>query len=243
MPPIWPVECLINSLLKAETLAAAIKCEKVAVLPASTDGHTYHIEFRNHQHRSQHNVHRLAALLEQTHIIPSVRAPEFIARSARAPGKIVYFLFANPEHIAEMIEAVAGAGKLPMVNVDLAAGLARDEAAISYLAHRQVQGIISTHIEPLRAARDFGLFAIKRTFLLDSAALQCCLRSLQQFLPDALEIMPAIAAPQILPKLRQQYPELPVIAGGLISTMREIEDLVEQGITSVSVSDCRLWVA
>jgi glycerol uptake operon antiterminator len=202
-----------------------------------------HSAFRNHQPRSHDNIHRLAALLEQTHIIPSVRTPEFITRSARAPGKLVYFLFGNPEHIAGMMEVVAAAGKVPMVNVDLVAGFSRDEAAISYLARRQVGGIISTHIEPLRAARDFGLFAIKRTFLLDSAALESCMQSLKQFLPDALEVMPAIAAPQILPRLRQSYPDLPVIAGGLISNLREIEGLVLQGVSSVSVSDCRLWVA
>ena len=201
------------------------------------------VELHNHQHRLHSNCHRLAALLEQTRIIPSVRAPEFIARSTRAPGKVVYFLFGNPEDIADMVDVVAAAGKAVMVNVDLAAGLSRDEAAISYLAHRQVQGIISTHIEPLRAARDFGLFAVRRTFLLDSAALDSALHSLEQFLPDALEILPAMAAPHILPRLRQLYPELPVIAGGLISTMREIEDLFQQGINSVSVSDSRLWVA
>jgi glycerol uptake operon antiterminator len=155
----------------------------------------------------------------------------------------VYFLFGNPEHMAELVEVVASRGKIPMVNVDLAAGLSRDEAAISFLAHRQVQGIISTHVEPLRTARDFGLFAIKRTFLLDSAALDSALHSLEQFLPDALEVMPGVATPHILSRLRQYYPDLPVIAGGLISTLREIEDLIKQGISSVSVSDHRLWVA
>ncbi len=223
-------------------MLAHLEREATKAKPAKS-GRMLNHELQNHRHHLGQNVERLAALLEQTHIIPSVRAPEFIARSACAPGKIVYFLFANPEHIAEMIEAVAGAGKLPMVNVDLAAGLARDKAAISYLAHRQAQGIISTHIEPLRAARDFGLFAIKRTFLLDSAALNCCLHSLKEFMPDALEIMPAIAASHIVPELRQEYPELPIIAGGLISTLREIEDLVQQGVTSVSVSDYRLWLA
>jgi len=201
------------------------------------------VELRNHHNHSGENIHRLAALLEQTRIIPSVRAPEFVLRSVRAPGNVVYFLFGNPEHIAEMVEVVTAAGKVPMVNVDLASGLSRDEAAISFLAHRQVQGIISTHIEPLRAAREFGLFAIKRTFLLDSAALESGLHSLEQFLPDALEVMPAIVAPRILPKLRQRYPELPVIGGGMITTLREIEDLVQQGIDSVSVSDSQLWIA
>jgi glycerol uptake operon antiterminator len=198
---------------------------------------------RSRQPRAHDNIQRLASLLEQTRIIPAVRTSEFLPRSAQAPGKIVYFLFGNPEEIREMAGLVTAAGKVPIVNIDLAAGLARDQAAISYLANRNVQGIISTHPEPLRAARDLGLFAIKRTFLLDSAALDSALRSLEQFEPDALEVLPAMAAPHILDKLRQLYPALPVIAGGLIRTLREIQELVEQGINSVSVSDSCLWVA
>lgn len=185
----------------------------------------------------------LIGLLEQTPIIPAVRAPEFLMRGTQAPGKIVYFLFGNPEDIGEMVNAMVAAGKVPIVNLDLVSGFARDQAAISYMARRQVQGIISTHPEPLRAARNFGLFAIKRTFLLDSAALQSTVRSLDQFLPDALEVLPAMAAPHIVAKLHEERPQLPIIGGGLVHTLREIEDLMQQGISSVSVSDCSLWIA
>ncbi len=195
------------------------------------------------EQRARESMHRFGLLLEQTRIIPAVRSPELLIPSSLAPGKIVYFLFGNPENTAEMMARVAAAGKVPIINIDLAAGFARDQAAVSYLAHRQVQGIISTHPEPLRAARDFGLFAIKRTFLLDSAALESALRSLDQFMPDALEVLPAMAAPHIVQRLHQMYPTLPVIAGGLITTLREIEDLINQGIHTVSVSDYRLWVA
>ncbi len=205
--------------------------------------HAGKIKCLNQDVRFSDSIQRLTLLLEQTRIIPAVRAPEFVIRGANAPGKIVYFLFGNPEDVGQMMEAAIAAGKVPIVNLDLAAGLSRDQAAVSYLAHRQVKGIISTHPEPLRAARDFGLFAIKRTFLLDSAALHSALRSLDQFLPDALEVLPALAAPHILEKLRQVHPHLPVIAGGLIQNLREIEALVQQGVSAVSVSDCRLWVA
>lgn len=184
----------------------------------------------------------LRTFLEQTPIIPAVRSAEFVSAGAEASGKIVYFLFGNPEDIEETAGTTAKAGKVPIVNLDLVAGMARDSAAVSYLARRNVQGIISTHPEPLRAAREFGLFAIKRTFLLDSAALHSALRSLEQFQPDALEVLPAMAAPRILTKLREEFPQLPVVAGGLIYTLREIEELLQQGITSVSVSERRLWV-
>ena len=211
--------------------------------PVNVPQTSNHHNPRSREQRARESMERFSWLLNQTRIIPAVRSPEFLPLSAQAPGKIVYFLFGNPENTAEMMEQVAAAGKAPIVNIDLAAGLARDQAAVSYLAHRQVQGIISTHPEPLRAARDLGLFAVKRTFLLDSAALDSALRSMDQFMPDALEVLPAMAAPHIVSRLHEMYPELPVIAGGLITTLREIEGLIAQGVTTVSVSDHRLWVA
>ncbi len=193
--------------------------------------------------RFKESIDRLGSLLEQTRIIPAVRAPEFLVQAARAPGKIVYFLFGNPEDIGKMADVAFAYGKVPILNLDLASGLARDQAAVSFLSRRKVLGIISTHPEPLRAARDCGLFAIKRTFLLDSTALLGSLRSLDQFLPDAVEVLPAMTAPHILAKLRKVHPTLPVIAGGLVRNLREIEDLVQQGVSSVSVSDSSLWIA
>jgi glycerol uptake operon antiterminator len=223
-------------------MPTSTRSEHAKVLKYPADPYN-HGGSRIRDQKARESMQRFSLLLEQTRIIPAVRSPEFLLRGSAAPGKIVYFLFGNPENTAEMMGLVANAGKVPIVNIDLAAGFARDQAAVSYLAHRQVQGIISTHPEPLRAARDFGLFAIKRTFLLDSAAVESALRSMEQFMPDALEVLPAMAAPHIVHRLHQMYPELPVIAGGLITTMREIEELISQGINTVSVSDERLWVA
>ena len=141
----------------------------------------------------------LSQLLEQSRIIPAVRSPEFLIPAVTAPGKIVYFLCGNPENLPQMVEVVVSSGKVAIVNLDLVSGLSRDAEAIGFLARRKVQGIISTHLEPLRAARHLGLFAIERTFLLDSAALSSSLRSIDQFVPDALEVLPAAVAPEPAP--------------------------------------------
>ena len=144
------------------------------------------IKCSNQDVRFSDSIQRLTLLLEQTPNYSCGARSRVCHPRCQCYGKIVYFLFGNPEDVGQIMEAAIAAGKVPIVNLDLAAGLSRDQAAVSYLAHRQVKGIISTHPEPLRAARDFGLFAIKRTFLLDSAALHSALRSLDQFLPDAL---------------------------------------------------------
>jgi glycerol uptake operon antiterminator len=188
-------------------------------------------------------VRILDTFLEQSRIIPAVRHPDLLAKATTVSGKIIYLLFGTPENIHDMAVQVTACGKVPIVNLDLISGLARDSAAIEYLSRRQVQGIISTHQEPLRAARNLGLFAIQRTFLLDSAALHSALRSIDQMRPDAVEVLPAIVAPYLVRELNRIHLALPVIAGGLVETFRQIEDLVNQGVNAVSVSKPELWPA
>jgi glycerol uptake operon antiterminator len=186
--------------------------------------------------------HSLHSLLAETPIIPAVRSPEFLTQAVSAQGRIVYLLCGDPENIEEMAAMVNEKGKTAIVNLDLISGFQRDAAAVTYLAHRGLHGIISTHPEPLRAARKMNMFAIERTFLLDSAALQSALRSIEQFRQDAVEVLPAIVAPHLIRKVRCSHPDLPIIAGGLITTFREIEDLIAWGVSSVSVSDRALWL-
>jgi glycerol uptake operon antiterminator len=189
-----------------------------------------------------HLTQALRLLLEQSPIIPAVRSPEFVKQAAQSQGKIVYFLCGDPENLPEMAAQIADAGKTAIVNLDLVQGLSRDATAVAYLAHHGVKGIISTHPEPLRAARNSGLYSIERTFLLDSAAIQAALRSIDRVQQDAVEVLPAIVAPHLIKALQNSRPDIPVIAGGLVNTFREIEDLMAQGVISVSVSNTDLWL-
>ena len=130
-----------------------------------------------------------------------------------------------------------------MVNLDLLAGFSRDSINAEYLASCGAAGVISTHGEVLRAARKRGLITVQRTFALDSAAIEAGLRTMSQFLPDAIEILPAVAAPRVVPRFRKVYPNLQIVAGGLISDLHEVESLLASGINAVSVSDPRFWIA
>jgi len=172
-------------------------------------------------------VELLESLLEQSRIIPAVRYPEHLAKATAAASKIVYLLCGTPENIGEMA----------------AQANACDAAAIEFMARRGIRGIISTHHVPLRAARGFGLFAVQRTFLLDSAALESSLRSVEQTRPDAVEVLPAIVAPYLVRELNRQHSTLPVIAGGLVQSLRQIHDLIDQGVNSVSVGNPDYWLA
>lgn len=182
-----------------------------------------------------------AEVLENGHIIAAVRSAEAVAAIAKSPTEAVYLLFGDPLTIPSLLQSLRDLGKLPIVNLDLLAGFSRDSINAEYLASCGAAGIISTHVEVLRAARKRGLIAVQRTFALDSAAIDAGLRATNQFVPDAIEILPAVAAPRVASRFRAAHPGLRVVAGGLISGLKEIEDLLAAGIDAVSVSDSRYW--
>jgi glycerol uptake operon antiterminator len=190
---------------------------------------------------NEERIRQFTTFLDHARVIPAVSAPESVPAALASPSVVVYFLRGTLESIPAMTELVLRRNKVPIVNLDLAQGLARDAVAVGYLASRGVRGVISVHDEPLRAARSLGLFAIKRSFLIDSGALKSTAHSLQQFLPDALEILPAAVGPLILPNLAEAHHEIPVICGGLVSSMKQVEELVGQGVHAVSVSDEAFW--
>jgi len=181
-------------------------------------------------------------LCEQTLIIPAVRKPELVTQAIGAHGKIVYLLTGDPENCEAMIQEVLAAGKVPIVNLDLLNGFSRDRYAVNYLKRTGARGIISTHLDPLRHAIAIGLYGIQRTFLLDSGAMDTITNQLKNSLVNALEILPAPVAPKMLDRIRAISVDLPVVGGGLIQTMKEVEDLLGQGLSAVSTSNPQMWL-
>jgi len=176
----------------------------------------------------------LRQLLLETPIIPAIRHPEHLDLALAAHGKVIYFLCGDPENIVDLLQR--------SLDGDLLSGFSRDSSALSFLQKRGLRGIISTHHESFRHAHSLGMYVIQRTFLLDRGAMDSIANQLKSTVADALEVLPAIAAPRLVDSIRALRPEMPLVGGGLIQSMREIEDLLAQGLTSVSVSNTQLWI-
>jgi len=179
---------------------------------------------------------------QATPIIPAIRKAELVDQAAAAHGKIVYLLTGDPENCESMIHRILQADKLPVVNLDLLNGFSRDRYAVTYLKRVGARGIISTHLDPLRHALSIGLYAVQRTFLLDSGAMDTITSQLKNTPVDALEVLPALVAPKIIERVRSISPDLPVVGGGLIQTLKEVEELLAQGLSAVSSSKPEMWI-
>jgi glycerol uptake operon antiterminator len=184
----------------------------------------------------------LRVFCQATPIIPAIRKAELVDQAAAAHGKIVYLLTGDPENCESMIERLLKADKLPIVNLDLLNGFSRDRYAVNYLKRVGARGIISTHLDPLRHALSIGLYAVQRTFLLDSGAMDTITNQLKNTSVDALEVLPALVAPKIIERVRLISPELPVVGGGLIQTLKEVEELLARGLSAVSSSNPQMWI-
>jgi glycerol uptake operon antiterminator len=181
-------------------------------------------------------------VLDKRHIIAAIRNVDALAAVAKSPTETVYLLFGNPLNVGGLLKQLREQGKLPLVNLDLLSGFSRDAINAEYLAACGAAGIVSTHGEVLRASRKLGLITVQRTFALDSAAIEAGLRTIRQFTPDAIEILPAVAAPRVLARFREVHPHLRIVAGGLITDLKEVETLLAAGIDAVSVSDSGFWI-
>ena len=184
----------------------------------------------------------LRVFCDETLIIPAVRKAEHVEQAIAAGGKIVYLLTGDLENSESMFQRILAAGKLPIVNLDLLNGFSRDKYAVNYLKRVGARGIISTHLDPLRHALSIGLYAVQRTFLLDSGAMDTITNQLKNSHVHALEVLPAQVAPKMLDRVRSLSLDLPIVGGGLIQTMKEVEELLATGLSAISTSNPLMWI-
>lgn len=184
----------------------------------------------------------LISLLARGRVIPAPRLLEHIPRAIASPAAIVFLLCGTPVTIGDAVAELIDKGKLPIANLDLLQGFSQHVQAVEFLAKTGAAGIISTHQHLLRAAAANGMITVQRTFMLDSAAVENSIRTLRSFVPDIIELLPAVAAPLVLPRLRASYPDLLVTACGLMTNLKQVDELIKQGVSAVSVSDPSLWI-
>ncbi len=181
----------------------------------------------------------------------ALRAKPVVAglrRSADVDGAIrhgIGVLFILGEDIFALQESVLKAhasGRLILAHVDLIKGVGRDEAGVRFLArHLHVDGILTTRGNLIGPAKREGLIAVQRLFVLDSESLEAGLPTVEKAAPDAVEVLPGVILPSIAQELGARGALPPLIAGGLIRTMAQVDAVLGAGAVAVSTSQTSLW--
>jgi glycerol uptake operon antiterminator len=173
-------------------------------------------------------------------VIPAVRGPDAdLERALAGDHAAIFVLGGDVFRVLERVRKKPHRRPFICVNVDMVGGVAGDPSGIRFLA-REVDGIISTHRHVVELAKGNGMLTIQRLFAIDTSAVERGLKVLRQADPDAVEILPGLAFPEIVESYRAALKK-PVLAGGLIKDRATAAAILRAGALGVSTSHHRLW--
>ncbi len=172
-------------------------------------------------------------------IIAAVSSEDKFSKGLKAKTDTIFYLIPNIVTLEEKINAVHKAGKTIYIHMDMAEGIAKDKFGIEYVSNLGVDGIISTRANIIKMAKKCGLKTVQRFFIIDAHSVDTTVETANASQPDMIEIMPGIAA-KIINKIKSMT-AVPIIAGGLIETVDEVNEAISIGAVAISTSNHLLW--
>ena len=154
--------------------------------------------------------------------------------------KIVFILYGSIINIKDICDSLIREDKVVFVHVDMIEGLKSDQKGIEFIKQNvNPSGIITTKQNIIKIANHMGLYTILRIFVIDSLSLETGIKNIHSVQPNAVEVMPGVAG-KIIRSLEKEI-HLPIIAGGLINTKKEIMYAISSGAMAVSTTASELW--
>ena len=157
--------------------------------------------------------------------------------------QVIFVLYGDVCTIPEILERIKAAGKKAMVHIDLIAGLSAKEISVEFIARQtRADGIITTTPALVRRAKELGIFAVLRFFVIDSLALKN-IENLEMQCgtsrPDFIEVLPGVM-PKVLGRIAK-VSRIPMIAGGLITEKEDVIAALSVGAIAVSSTNQDVW--
>lgn len=184
---------------------------------------------------------RIIDSIEQNPIIAAVRDEQDIEDALLSQAGTVFLLHSDIFNVKARVERIKGCHKNALIHIDFVEGLGKDNKAIDYICEVvKPDGIITTRTNHVKYARDKGIFTIQRFFLIDSLSYNTTINAVQSVRPDIIEVMPGVM-PTVIKRITREV-NIPVIAGGLISTKDDIIHILNSGALGASTAKKELWV-
>lgn len=157
--------------------------------------------------------------------------------------QVIFVLYGDVCTIPEILERIKAAGKKAMVHIDLIAGLSAKEISVEFIARQtRADGIITTKPALVRRAKELGIFAVLRFFVIDSLALKN-IENLEMQCgtsrPDFIEVLPGVM-PKVLGRIAK-VSRIPMIADGLITEKEDVIAALSVGAIAVSSTNQDVW--
>ena len=184
-----------------------------------------------------------ALLLEQLQnnpVIATAGNEDELALALKSDCRVVFLLTGSVMDVGALTRRVHDAGKLCVVHIDLIEGFSSKEIAVDAVCREtHAEGIISTRGALIKRAKQLGMAAVQRGFMLDSRSLASFEAQIQQSKPDFVEILPGLL-PKVIETLKSRV-DIPIIAGGFIHEKEDVIAALSAGALAVSSSCPDIW--
>lgn len=180
-------------------------------------------------------------MFERSPIVAAVKSDELLEDALKSDCQVVFVLYGSILDISGIVGRLKKAGKTAIVHADLIAGFGGKSTVSVDFIHTATaaDGIISTKQPLVRRAKELGMIAGERTFMVDSMAYANMRTKLEEFEPDFLEILPGVITTIIGEFTRAT--EVPIVAGGLIRSRQDILAALDAGARAISTTKKELW--
>ncbi|WP_280521361.1 glycerol-3-phosphate responsive antiterminator [Paenibacillus mangrovi] len=159
----------------------------------------------------------------------------------QSTSNIVFVLKADIFSIEGIVEQIRDAGKLSFIHFDLIDGIGKDKLGVAYMAEKiGIDGIVTTKSSIITEGKKHGLMTVQRLFVFDSVSLDNGIKITKASQPDAIEVLPGMVCSRIMKRIRDEV-DVPVIAGGLMVDLNDLEAALGSGAIGISSSSKELW--
>ncbi len=177
-------------------------------------------------------------------VIPSVRRIRELDRALRSPSPYILLSEVHIGNLQAFAAKCAAADKKVLVHADLIGGFKPDREGIKLLRNMyHVSGVLTQSAQVVIAAKRARLSAIQRVFIMDSRSLERGLASIGESGPDGIEVLPGILAARHRAQFDFWRTTSTLIAGGMITTRDEAQQLFDSGYRAITASTSELWEA
>ncbi|CAG9621775.1 glycerol-3-phosphate responsive antiterminator [Sutcliffiella rhizosphaerae] len=174
-------------------------------------------------------------------ILPAIKNGKTLEEFLNSSYEYGVILDSTLSQLPGFFRAAKKSGKKLFVHVDLISGLKNDEHAAEFLFQFwKPDGLISTRAAIIAKAKQRGVYAIQRLFLLDSNALEKSYQLIEKVQPDFIEVLPGVV-PHLIREVNEKT-GIPILAGGLIRSVDDVKKAIDAGATAVTTSKQELWV-
>lgn len=182
----------------------------------------------------------LIDILEDTPIVTAIKDDKGLEKCLEAPSKFVFVLYGDICNIGQIVKKLKEHGKYAVVHLDLIEGLESKPISVKFLKENTlIDGIISTKIAIIKAAKKEGLITVMRFFALDSLSIENIKKHVTGECIDFIEVLPGVA-PKVIGKLAAEI-DIPLIAGGLIADKEDVIAVLQKGAIAISTSNEQVW--